>query len=99
VARKRPSTYLHTNTNTQPRGFGWRIHCGVEVTVSSTNKQHSLGLDASAHIPHGASMAMDSFKALRPPDKEVGSDTAKVTRSAIQGSCVREWLLIWVCTK
>jgi hypothetical protein len=26
-----------------PRGFGWRIHCGVEViTESSTNKQHSL---------------------------------------------------------
>ena len=21
---------------------GWRIHCGVEVTESSTNKQHSL---------------------------------------------------------
>jgi hypothetical protein len=26
---------------TEPRGFGWRIHCGVEVTVSSTNKQHT----------------------------------------------------------
>ena len=24
------------------RGFGWRIHCGVEVTESSTNKQHTL---------------------------------------------------------
>jgi hypothetical protein len=23
-------------------GFGWRIHCGVEVTESSTNKQHTL---------------------------------------------------------
>jgi hypothetical protein len=22
--------------------FGWRIHCGVEVTKSSTNKQHTL---------------------------------------------------------
>jgi hypothetical protein len=44
VARERPSTYLHTNTNTQPRGFGWRIHCGVEVTVLSTNKQHTLSL-------------------------------------------------------
>jgi hypothetical protein len=21
--------------------FGWRIHCGVEVTESSTNKQHT----------------------------------------------------------
>ena len=42
MARERPSTYLNTNTNTQPRGFRWRIHCGVEVTVSSINKQHSL---------------------------------------------------------
>ena len=23
-------------------GFGWRIHCGVEVTESSTKKQHTL---------------------------------------------------------
>ena len=30
------------------RGFGWRIHCGVEVTVLSTNKQHSLSY--SSHI-------------------------------------------------
>jgi hypothetical protein len=22
------------------RGLGWRMHCGVEVTESSTNKQH-----------------------------------------------------------
>jgi hypothetical protein len=24
------------------RGFGWRIHCSVEVTESSTNRQHIL---------------------------------------------------------
>ena len=24
------------------RGFGWRIHCGVEVTDSSTKKRHTL---------------------------------------------------------
>jgi len=24
------------------RSFGWRIHCGVEVTESSTNKQHTF---------------------------------------------------------
>jgi hypothetical protein len=24
------------------RGLGWRIHCGVEVTESSTNKQHMI---------------------------------------------------------
>jgi len=29
---------------TKPRGFGWRIHCGVEVTESSTNKQHTHSL-------------------------------------------------------
>jgi hypothetical protein len=23
------------------RGLGWRVHCGVEVTESSTNKQHT----------------------------------------------------------
>jgi hypothetical protein len=28
-----------------PHGFGWRIHCGVEVTESSTNKKHSLSDD------------------------------------------------------
>jgi hypothetical protein len=28
--------------NTQPRGLGWGIHCGVEVTELSTNKQHTL---------------------------------------------------------
>ncbi len=26
------------------RGLGWRMHCGVEVTKSSTNKQHHLSL-------------------------------------------------------
>ena len=26
------------------RGLGWRMHCGVEVTESSTNKQHHLSL-------------------------------------------------------
>jgi hypothetical protein len=24
------------------RGLGWRIHCDLEVTESSTNKQHHL---------------------------------------------------------
>jgi hypothetical protein len=39
-----PSTsHIYTQTpNTLPRGFGWCIHCGVEVTELSTNKQHSL---------------------------------------------------------
>jgi hypothetical protein len=28
-------------------GFGWRIHCGAEVTESSTNNQHTLSLHPS----------------------------------------------------
>jgi hypothetical protein len=28
----------------EPRGFGWRIHCCVEVTLLSTNKQHTLSI-------------------------------------------------------
>ena len=39
-----PITHLHTNTHTSctaSRGFGWRIHSGVKVTESSTNKKHS----------------------------------------------------------
>jgi hypothetical protein len=39
-------------------------------------------------------MVIDGFKVLRPPDKEVGSDTAKVTRSAIQGSCVMMMIVL-----
>jgi hypothetical protein len=37
----RAHTYTQT-PNTQPRGLDWRIHCGVEVTELSTNKQLSL---------------------------------------------------------
>jgi hypothetical protein len=58
VARERPSTYLHTNTNTQPRGFGWRVHCGVEVTVLSTNKQHTLSESVKAVAYHKAQHAL-----------------------------------------
>jgi hypothetical protein len=32
--------YVHSSRYT--RGLGWRIHCGVEVTESSTNKQHII---------------------------------------------------------
>jgi hypothetical protein len=31
--------YLTCN---QPRGFGWRMHCGAEVTESSANQQHTI---------------------------------------------------------
>jgi hypothetical protein len=29
-----------------PAASGWHIHCGVEVTESSTNKQHSLSVES-----------------------------------------------------
>jgi hypothetical protein len=40
-------THLLASTHTPciSRGSGWRIHCGVEVTESSTNKQQT-------HTPH-----------------------------------------------
>jgi len=34
--------HTYTQTQTHNHGLVWRIHCGVEVTVSSTNKQHAL---------------------------------------------------------
>jgi len=40
------STHLHVYTHTSKisHGFGWRIHCGVEVTELSINKQLTLSL-------------------------------------------------------
>jgi hypothetical protein len=32
------------------RGIGWRMHCGVEVTESSTNKQHHLSFSRFVSI-------------------------------------------------
>jgi hypothetical protein len=40
---KKEHTMNLTQTNIS-RGFGWRIHCSVEVTELSTNKQHTLSL-------------------------------------------------------
>jgi hypothetical protein len=37
--------------NIKPRGFGWRIHCSVEVTVLSTNKQLSLPPRGHYRVP------------------------------------------------
>jgi hypothetical protein len=78
VARERPSTYLHANTTTQPRGFGWRIHCGVEVTVLSTNKQHTPSLypDPSSqpldHLVPPFNMDVTSFHGLGASVDETG---------------------------
>ena len=33
--------------NTSHAAFSWRIHCGVEVTESSTNTQHTIDLSLS----------------------------------------------------
>ena len=34
--------YLHKHQTHNHAASGWRIHCGVEVTELSTNKQHTL---------------------------------------------------------
>jgi hypothetical protein len=39
--------HTHKHTSCTSRGFGWRIHCGVEVTELTTNKQHTLTLPMS----------------------------------------------------
>ena len=44
------------------RGLGWRIHCGVEVTESSTNKQHRL-----VHIGLGSSVSRSTCPPLPAP--------------------------------
>jgi hypothetical protein len=31
-------------------GLGWRIHCGVEVTESSTNKQHIIIINGGCRV-------------------------------------------------
>jgi hypothetical protein len=38
------SLVLYVPSLRYTRGLGWRMHCGVEVTESSTNKQHHLSL-------------------------------------------------------
>ncbi len=38
---------MNTFTVSKPRGLGWRIHYGVEVTELSTNKQHTLSTASS----------------------------------------------------
>ena len=45
-----PFSVLRSFSFITSRGFGWRIHCGVEVTESSTNKQHTLSL-TSCELP------------------------------------------------
>ena len=61
-------TCASSGADTAPHvAFGWRIHCGVEVTKLSTNKQHTLSAAAAAAID--ASSA--SFVASRDRDDVV----------------------------
>jgi hypothetical protein len=46
-------TYTKPQTSsTRSRGLGWRIHESVEDTKLSTNKQHSLSINAEAGWAH-----------------------------------------------
>jgi hypothetical protein len=47
------------------RGLGWRIHCGVEVTESSTNKQHHH--ESSTNKRHHLSVPLCSRPHWRTP--------------------------------
>jgi hypothetical protein len=42
VNRFRQAIFLQKYHSIASRGFGCRIHCGVEVTELSTNKQNTL---------------------------------------------------------
>jgi hypothetical protein len=62
------------------RGLGWRMHCGAEVTESSTNKQHHLSLLAlrcyfcACVLPLSPSLA-SCFSPSPPPLSPVTSHT------------------------
>jgi len=38
---------IASTANNRVCGLGWRMHCGAEVTESSTNKQHHMSSEAS----------------------------------------------------
>ena len=48
LTRKHQAHEHHTHPHA---AFGWRIHCGVEVTELSTNKQHTHRTAAAAGDP------------------------------------------------
>jgi len=45
------------------RGLGWRMHCGAEVTESSTNKQHHLSL-LVGEVVHVSVLSIFAFALL-----------------------------------
>ena len=59
------------------RGFGWRIHCGVKVSESSTNKQHTL------HGWWGRKPKQTVFSNFRPLRTYFEEEAATSTTSAI----------------
>jgi len=68
-----PHLHLHTSTHTSciSRDSGWRVHCGVEVTESSTNKQHTNSLCRRLQARARAA------RRQRAGDSEVHYDTCK----------------------
>jgi hypothetical protein len=42
ISARPPSLVWYVPSFRYTRGLGWRMHCGAEVTESSTNKQHHL---------------------------------------------------------
>jgi len=75
----------------------FKASCGLTPKrLSALCTWHGPGCDARAHTPHCASMMVNSFEALGPPGKGLGSDAAAAARSAVRGCCVGERLMIWV---
>jgi hypothetical protein len=55
------------STSNPHAAFDWRIHCGVEVTELSTNKQHTLSeiLRSAAGLCVCSSVSVDSQLCMR----------------------------------
>ncbi len=64
--------HTHTHITHITRGLGWRIHCGVEVTESSTIKQH-ISLTWGAAVPQGYT---DELQSSVVPDEHAPSRCA-----------------------
>ncbi len=70
TAREAPASTAETQLSASitTTGFGWRIHCGVEVTELSTNEQHvSPARTASASASISASGAGARTAGARAP--------------------------------
>jgi hypothetical protein len=74
-SRKHQAHKHHTHPHA---ASGWRIHCGVEVTELSTNKQHSLRQGRHCHS-HACTQLSSILLPLR---SSVASDALLPTPSA-----------------